>query len=60
MVNLGGDADTAGAAYGQLAGAYYGRHGIPESWLNKLAKRDLIEDFAGKLFKMSQEVGIID
>lgn len=54
VVNLGGDADTAGAVYGQLAGAYYGRHGIPESWINKLAKKDLIEDLAVKLFKMSR------
>ena len=28
-VNLGDDADTTGAVYGQLAGAYYGRSGIP-------------------------------
>jgi ADP-ribosyl-[dinitrogen reductase] hydrolase len=29
-VNLGDDADTTGAVYGQLAGAYYGEEGIPE------------------------------
>ncbi len=28
-VNLGDDADTTGAVYGQLAGAYYGEPGIP-------------------------------
>ncbi|MBI5192514.1 MAG: ADP-ribosylglycohydrolase family protein [Nitrospirae bacterium] len=54
VVNVGGDADTSGAVYGQLAGAYYGKEGIPESWLNKLAKRDLIEGLAGKLFSMSR------
>lgn len=27
-VNLGDDADTTGAVYGQLAGAYYGENGI--------------------------------
>lgn len=42
-VNLGEDADTTGAIYGQLAGAYYGKSGIPKRWLNKLAKKDLIE-----------------
>ena len=31
-VNLGGDSDTNGAIYGQLAGAYYGYEGIPGSW----------------------------
>ena len=28
-VNLGNDADTVGAVYGQLAGAYFGFTGIP-------------------------------
>ena len=31
-VNLGDDADTTGAVYGQLAGAYYGVEGIPSGW----------------------------
>ncbi len=48
-VNLGDDADTTGSVYGQLAGAYYGIKEIPASWLDKLAKRDLIEDYAKKL-----------
>jgi len=29
-VNLGDNADTTGAVYGQLAGAFYGEGGIPE------------------------------
>ena len=32
-VNLGGDADTIGAACGQIAGAYYGHSAIPRKWL---------------------------
>ena len=48
-VNLGDDADTTGAIYGQLAGAYYGIEGIPAHWLAKLAQRGLIEEFAVKL-----------
>lgn len=39
-VNLGDDADTTGAVYGQIAGAYYGRSGIPSHWQDKLAMRD--------------------
>lgn len=35
-VNLGDDADTVGAIYGQLAGAYYGLEGIPLSWRQEL------------------------
>lgn len=32
-VNLGGDSDTIGAVYGQVAGAFYGIEGIPERWI---------------------------
>jgi ADP-ribosylglycohydrolase len=35
-VNLGDDADTTGAVYGQLAGAYYGVAAIPEEWRDRL------------------------
>ncbi|MFV9507114.1 MAG: ADP-ribosylglycohydrolase family protein [Oscillochloridaceae bacterium umkhey_bin13] len=31
-VNLGQDADTTGAIYGQIAGAFYGLPGIPAEW----------------------------
>lgn len=48
-VNLGDDADTTGAVYGQIAGAYYGEDGIPEDWRRKLARRELIESFADGL-----------
>ncbi|HEY1422695.1 MAG TPA: ADP-ribosylglycohydrolase family protein [Candidatus Acidoferrum sp.] len=48
-VNLGDDADTTGAIYGQLAGAFYGVEAIPLSWQRKLAKRELIESFAERL-----------
>ncbi len=43
-VNLGGDADTVGAVAGQLAGAIWGRSGIPGHWLEKLAWRERIEN----------------
>ncbi len=36
VVNRGGDADTAGALVGQLAGACYGVHDIPPRWLRQL------------------------
>ena len=35
-VNLGDDADTTGAIYGQIAGAHYGVEAIPTSWRSKL------------------------
>lgn len=52
-VNLGDDADTTGAVYGQLAGAFYGEGGIPADWLSKLAKRQLIESMAERLFTLA-------
>jgi ADP-ribosyl-[dinitrogen reductase] hydrolase len=49
-VNLGDDADTTGAVYGQIAGAHYGEHAIPPSWRQKLALVDLIASLAERLF----------
>jgi len=48
-VNLGDDADTTGAIYGQIGGAYYGVSGIPEKWLTKIAMAGLIRSLAEKL-----------
>jgi ADP-ribosylglycohydrolase len=53
-VNLGDDADTTGAVYGQLGGAYYGANAIPESWRKQLAMRETIEALADKLHGLSQ------
>jgi len=47
--NLGDDADTTAAICGQVAGAHYGMSGIPEGWLEKLWKRELISDLATAL-----------
>lgn len=48
-VNLGDDADTTGAIYGQIAGAYYGESGIPDRWLTRLASAGMIGEFAERL-----------
>jgi ADP-ribosyl-[dinitrogen reductase] hydrolase len=53
-VNLGDDADTTGAVYGQLAGAFYGVDAIPEDWRLKLALRETIEQLADRLFEATQ------
>ena len=49
-VNLGDDADTTGAIYGQLAGAYYGQEAIPHGWREKLTYREKILRYADRLF----------
>ena len=54
-VNLGDDADTTGAIFGQIAGAHYGLEGetgIPSSWLAKLAWHEEIAALADQLGDM--------
>jgi len=48
-VNLGDDADTTGAVYGQLAGTFYGEPGITDFWLRRLWMRDEISRLADRL-----------
>ena len=55
-VNLGDDSDTTGAVYGQLAGAYYGASSIPESWINALAKRALLESHSDALRELASSL----
>jgi ADP-ribosyl-[dinitrogen reductase] hydrolase len=50
-VNLGWDADTTAAVYGQLAGAYYGYRKISKDWRSQVSFRGLILDYAEKLFQ---------
>ncbi|BFH18263.1 ADP-ribosylglycohydrolase [Paenibacillus dendritiformis] len=52
VVNLGDDADTTGAVYGQLAGAYYGSDAIPKQWLQKLHDRETISGLANGLHEL--------
>ncbi|HEY3440860.1 MAG TPA: ADP-ribosylglycohydrolase family protein [Paludibaculum sp.] len=48
-VNLGDDADTTGAIYGQIAGAFYGEDSIPERWRELLHRGDEIGRMAERL-----------
>lgn len=52
-VNLGDDADTTGAVYGQLAGACYGFTGIPAKWRSRLALNTLIIQYAERLHALA-------
>ena len=42
-VNLGGDADTVGAVYGTMAGAFYGFDAIPTQWVEALQGRRYLD-----------------
>ncbi len=52
--NLGDDADTTAAIYGQIAGAFYGETDIPPEWRQKLALRSTIESLADQLFELAE------
>lgn len=54
-VNLGDDADTTGAIYGQLAGAFYGAEEIPKRWRKKLAMHERIIELANQLLNLSSQ-----
>jgi ADP-ribosyl-[dinitrogen reductase] hydrolase len=57
--NLGDDADTTAAIYGQLAGAYYGLEGIPEEWREKLYMSSYLIELSDRLFTASMQ-GAVD
>ena len=52
-VNLGQDADTTGAIYGQLAGAVWGESQIPAAWRQRLVKPREISWRAEELLRLA-------
>jgi len=55
-VNLAHDSDTVAAVTGQLAGAIYGRSGIPQRWLDKLVGQEQIENRVAALLRARNSV----
>lgn len=53
-VNLGDDADTTAAIYGQLAGAFYGESGIPAPWRERVVQAEQIIGFASGLMSKAE------
>ena len=49
--NLGDDADTTAAIYGQLAGAHYGAEAIPAEWRGRLTMAAEIASMADGLYE---------
>lgn len=56
-VNMGGDADTAGAIAGMLAGATYGASTLPDAWLKRL-DREVVEEITGQVAPLLELSGI--
>lgn len=54
VVNLGEDADTTGAIYGQLAGAYFGAEALPVSWRERLTGSGGIVELADALYALAK------
>ena len=54
-VNLGDDADTTGAIYGQIAGAYYGVEAITAEWRERLTMSTEIREMADSIFDHSRQ-----
>ena len=55
IANLGGDADTNCAIYGQLGGAFYGIEAIPASWRSTLHQGEEIDALAQSLVELRLE-----
>jgi len=54
VVNLGNDADTTGAVYGQIAGAAYGCSSLPPSWASRLTMHEAIDGLSSALPRRGQ------
>ena len=55
-VNLGGDSDSIGAVYGQVAGAYYGFKAIPLRWVGAMKDHEILDKRIDDFIKVIQEL----
>ena len=51
--NLGDDADTTAAIFGQLAGVFYGEAGIPEEWHARLSQHNRLAGLGDALLQLA-------
>ena len=51
-VNLGGDSDSIGAVFGQIAGAFYGFDAIPARWVNAVKNQEKVNELIEGLINL--------
>ena len=51
-VNLGGDSDSIGAVFGQIAGAFYGFDAIPARWVNAVKDQGKVNELIEGLINL--------
>lgn len=56
-VNLGDDADTVGAVYGGLSGAWYGIEAIPCAWIEGLQAKSMLDEVARGVLNLIEKGG---
>ncbi|MGM0713818.1 ADP-ribosylglycohydrolase family protein [Brevibacillus parabrevis] len=59
-VNLGEDTDTVASVTGSLAGMYYKMDGIPEEWLEKIVRKQDIDELLKKFYEYCANKAIIE
>lgn len=57
VVNLGDDADTVGAVYGGLAGAWYGVDAIPVEWVDGLQAKGMVDEVVEGVVRLVETGG---
>ena len=51
-VNLGGDSDSIGAVFGQIAGTCYGFNAIPSRWVNAVKDKEKVNELIESLINL--------
>lgn len=59
-VNLGGDTDTIASITGSLAGMYYKMEGIPDEWLEKIARKQDVDQLIYDFFQFCSNKAILE
>ena len=55
VVHAGGDTDTNAAVAGAVLGSLHGADGIPERWIQGLARRERLIEIADQLLEKAGE-----